>query len=207
MISTQAATLGDWRVDAESTPDEPFLVDAVVARDAGSAPAVLAVVDEVSRAASQGRVGVGAVADRGRAAVLVDGEGRAPSSRCRRSRWRPWPPRRGRTRRCGPERSSRGLQGAAAAAATFVRLASAADRLLVLARSVDRTVTLSSGSRRRWTSRLRVALDWTERRDEARALLDEALRPDRVRPGRAASHRGRLLRSDAWFDAAGGPRA
>ena len=50
-------------------------------------------------------------------------------------------------------------------------------------------------------------LDWTERRDEARALLDEALRPDRVRPGRAASHRGRLLRSDAWFDAAGGPRA
>ena len=44
------------------------------------------------------------------------------------------------------------------------------------------------------------------RRARARRAY-EALRPDRVRPGRAASHRGRLLRSDAWFDAAGGPRA
>ena len=71
-----AATLGDWRVETEEMPDEPFLIDAVVARDAGSAAAVLAVVDEVARAASQGRVGVGAVVDRGRAAVLIDGEGK-----------------------------------------------------------------------------------------------------------------------------------
>ena len=89
-----------------------------------------------------------------------------------------------------------------------MRLVSAADRLLVLARSVDRTVTLSEWQQAAVdVASCCVALDWTERRDEARALLDEALRPDRVRPGRAASHRGRLLRSDAWFDAAGGPRA
>ena len=49
--------------------------------------------------------------------------------------------------------------------------------------------------------------DW---RVETEEMPDEpfliALRPDRIRPGRVASHRGRLLRSDAWFDAAG-PRA
>ena len=205
-----AATLGDWRVDAESTPDEPFLVDAVVARDAGSAPAVLAVVDEVSRAASQGRVGVGAVADRGRAAVLVDGEGRrALVSLSQKPVAAPLAasPRAHPSLRAGAL-LLKGLQGAATARGDLVRLVSAADRLLVLARSVDRTVTLSEWQQAAVdVASCCVALDWTERRDEARALLDEALRPDRVRPGRAASHRGRLLRSDAWFDAAGGPRA
>ena len=205
-----AATLGDWRVDAECTPDEPFLVDAVVARDAGSAPAVLAVVDEVSRAASQGRVGVGAVADRGRAAVLVDGEGRrALVSLSQKPVAAPLAasPRAHPSLRAGAL-LLKGLQGAATARGDLVRLVSAADRLLVLARSVDRTVTLSEWQQAAVdVASCCVALDWTERRDEARALLDEALRPDRVRPGRAASHRGRLLRSDAWFDAAGGPRA
>ena len=101
----------------------------------------------------------------------------------------------------------KGLSGAATARGDLVRLVSAADRMLVLARSVDRTVMVAE-----WqpaavdVASCCVALDWTERRDEARALLDEALRPDRIRPGRVASHRGRLLRSDAWFDAAG-PRA
>lgn len=204
-----AATLGDWRVETEEMPDEPFLIDAVVARDAGSAAAVLAVVDEVARAASQGRVGVGAVVDRGRAAVLIDGEGkRALVSLAQAPLAAPCgdAPKAHPSLRAGAL-LLKGLSGAATARGDLVRLVSAADRMLVLARSVDRTVTVAEWQQAAVdVASCCVALDWTERRDEARALLDEALRPDRIRPGRVASHRGRLLRGDAWFDGSG-PRA
>jgi len=204
-----AATLGDWRVETEEMPDEPFLIDAVVARDAGSAAAVLAVVDEVARAASQGRVGVGAVVDRGRAAVLIDGEGkRALVSLAQAPLAAPCgdAPKAHPSLRAGAL-LLKGLSGAATARGDLVRLVAAADRMLVLARSVDRTVTVAEWQQAAVdVASCCVALDWTERRDEARTLLDEALRPDRIRPGRVASHRGRLLRGDAWFDGSG-PRA
>lgn len=196
---------------------EAHLVDACLATRRAGAPLALAVADEIARRTSGGAVR-GALVKRGDAIVLLDdetgeravlslrgaGEGAAAAgggaavTDLGREATNGFAPRRLVALLLG------GIQSSAAACGDLVELVGAADRILALA-EVDGAVTFAE-----WqlaavdVASSCCALDWTERRDEARDLLRAATREQR-RKGekpRCASCRAALLLKNPWFDEA-----